>query len=118
MSRVRRTPFTRKVTTRIEHDGGSYIAEVTLRCQPGDPGRISGPPEDCYPPELDEAEAEDILILEVEEDGKEELVGQHVDWDIDTGDMIQEAFEAQADADAAAEEEYWENRLDAMREGD
>lgn len=118
MGKVRRTPFTRKVTSHIEHDGGSYYAEVTLRCLPGDPGRLSGPPEDCYPPEPDDAEVEDILVLEADEDGRAELVGQHVDWEIDTGDLIHEAFEAQADADAAAEEEYWEQRLDAMREGD
>lgn len=91
---------------------------MTLECTPGSPGRTYGDPDDCYPPEPDEAEPVDILILEACEEGDQKLVGKHVDWEIDVGDLIYCAFEAQADADAAAEDEYWESKLDAMREGD
>lgn len=106
--------FIQKVTTQI----GSYLVEVTLECYPGSPGRIHGDPDDCYPPEPDMAELLDILVLETE-DGDKTLVGTHVDWDIDIDDdMIERAFAAQADADAAAYEAYCESKLDAMREGD
>lgn len=115
---ARRTRFTRTVTTSLEHGGGTYLAEVMLECCPGSPGRTYGEPEDCYPPEPDTAEVLDIRILEVEEDGDEALVGQHVDWDVDIDELADLAFEAQADADEAAWEEHWESRLDAMREGD
>jgi hypothetical protein len=115
---VRRTPFTRKLTTSIEHEGGVYLAEVTLECCPGSPGRINGDPDDCYPPEPDTTEPIDIKILEVEEDGDEKWVGQHVDWEIDAYELADRAFEEQADADEAAWEAHWESKLDAMREGD
>lgn len=114
----RRTgPFTRKVTASVEHGGGSYMVEVTLRCHPGDPGRIHGEPEDCYPPEPAFGEAEDILVLETE-DGDAAMVGRHVDWEIDADELVPCALEAQADEDEAAYEAYCEGRLDAMREGD
>ena len=115
---VRRITFTRKLETSIEHDGGVYLAEVTLECYPGSPGKMFGPPEDCYPPELDNTEVTDIRILAVEEDGREEFVGEHVHWDINIDDLICEAFGEQNDEDSAAWEEHWEHKLDALREGD
>jgi hypothetical protein len=115
---MRRTPFTRKLTTSIEHEGGTYLAEVTLECSPGSPGRINGDPDDCYPPEPDMVEVVDIKILEMEEDGNQRWIGQHVNWEIDACELTDRAFEEQVDADEAAHEAYWENKLDAMREGD
>jgi hypothetical protein len=112
-------PFTRKVTTMVEHGGGMYLAEVTLRCHPGTPGRTYGEPEDCYPPEPDMAEPFDILVVEAQEGGDPGLEGRHVDWEIDVDcETVHCAFEAQADADQAAYEDYMEAKLDAMREGD
>lgn len=115
---VRRTSFTRKLTTSIEHEGGVYLAEVTLECCPGSLGRTYGDPYDCYPSEPETAEAVDIKILEVEEDGDEKWVGQHVDWEIDDHSLTDRAFEEQADADEAAYEAHLESKLDAMREED
>jgi len=115
---VRRTPFKRRVTTSIEYDGGSYLAEVTLKCCPGSPGRTYGDPDDCYPPEPPTAEVDDIKIIDIEDNGDESLIGQHVDWEIDADELADRAFEEQADADEAAYEAHWESKLDAMREGD
>jgi hypothetical protein len=117
--RWRRTRrFARKVKTSIEHDGGSYLVEVTLACQPGDPGRTYGEPDDCYPSEPDSGEVEDILVVEVEDRGDASLIGKHVDWDVDVVELVTCAFKEQADEDEAAYEAWCESRLDAMREGD
>ena len=34
---------------------------------PGDPGRVSGPPEKCYPPEAAEAEVETLIYQDEKE---------------------------------------------------
>lgn len=113
--------FTRKVQTSIEYDGHMYWVEVTLDCTPGSPGRISGDPDNCYPPEPDMGEPTDIVVLEANEGGDNSLVGQHVDWKIDFDNLVELTgwvFEEQADANDAAYEAYCEAKLDAMREGD
>lgn len=114
---MRRSSFVRKVNASIERDGKGYMVEVTIRCCPGDPGRISGEPEDCYPPEPATGEVEDIVVLEAEDDEDQALVGQHVDWDIDPEELLDEAFEAQADEEDALREAEWERKLDLAREG-
>lgn len=35
--------------TEIEIDGSEVVIKVAYDYEPGDPGRYSGPPEDCYP---------------------------------------------------------------------
>jgi hypothetical protein len=121
MRRIRRARFTRKVTASIGHGDGLYLAEVTLVCCPGDPGRTYGDPYDCYPPEPPTAEVDDILIVGIEDGGDEAMVGQHVGWELDMGtldELADCAFDAQASEDEAAWEEHCERKLDARREGD
>jgi hypothetical protein len=114
----RTRPFTRKITTSVRRDEGSYLVEVMLRCHPGDPGRTYGEPYDCYPPEPAYGEVEDILVVDIEDDGDKNLVGQHVDWEIDIEELVACALEAQDSEDEASYEEYCERKMDAMREGD
>lgn len=55
MSRKFRRPPTREFTVYL----GKFDAEATATVamtHPGDPGRLSGPPEHCYPPEPAEFE--------------------------------------------------------------
>jgi hypothetical protein len=40
-----------------EHECGY---EIDYDCTPGDPGRASGPPERCYPPEPGEIDGPDV----------------------------------------------------------
>jgi len=41
-----------------------YTFEVDVDVTPGAPGRLSGPPEDCYPPEPAEVEYGDVCCVE------------------------------------------------------
>ncbi len=43
------------------NDDDELTATVVMT-NPGDPGRLSGPPEDCYPPEGPEFEVSDFLL--------------------------------------------------------
>jgi hypothetical protein len=42
-----------------EHEMEARVAYTYL---PGDPGRLSGPPEDCYPPEPAEVDIRSVFI--------------------------------------------------------
>ena len=55
--------------TTFEREDGMEVT-VGYTVTPYDPGRTSGPPEDCYPPEGGEAEI--VYVLDPE--------GHHVDW--------------------------------------
>lgn len=114
--RKRTRLFTRKITTSVEHGEGLYLVEVTFRCYPGNPGRTYGDPEDCYPSESAFGEVEDILVLDIEDGGDFVMVGQHVDWDINTEELITCVLEAQTNADEAEYETWCESKLDIMRE--
>lgn len=104
--------------TTIEHNGGLYLAEVTLQCYPGSLGRIWGDPDDCYPPYPPMAEVNDIKIVDIEDNGNESFVGKHVNWKIDIDELTDRVFEEQANADEAAWDEYCERKFDAIHEGD
>lgn len=53
-----------------DKDGNEYEAEILGGTYtPGDPGRISGPPEYCYPPEPPEVEWETLEVTLHDEDG-------------------------------------------------
>lgn len=48
-------------------DGHEVTFQITLTCvSRGDPGRFSGPPEDCYPSEAAEFELESVHVLDAE----------------------------------------------------
>jgi len=107
---MRRSPFTRKMNTFVEQDGKGYLVEVTLRCIPGDRGRICGDPDDCYPPEPASGEVEDVVVVKAYDDADTSLVGKHVDWEIDLWYLLDQAFEAQVDENNAMREDEWEER--------
>lgn len=46
----------------VELDGNEVDCRVEFTYYPGDPGRLSGPPEDCYPPEPPEFEICRVLV--------------------------------------------------------
>lgn len=51
-----------KFTFPLELERGSKTVEYEVRCEvtPYDPGRTSGPPESCYPPEGNEVEVKEV----------------------------------------------------------
>ena len=48
--------FEREMTVSFVYPGDHEIFTRIRMTHPGDPGRISGPPENCYPPEPPEFE--------------------------------------------------------------
>ena len=56
--------MTEKVTINfsVERDGEELELEVVGTYSPGLPGKTYGLPEDCYPPEPDEVEVEEIRL--------------------------------------------------------
>lgn len=104
--------------------------DVDFHWSPGDPGRLSGPPEDCYPPEPDEVEINDVTILkvtEIDEDGNEtDLVltedvakfwaDKFEEEVAEDEDFIELLRNEGAEADEAAYEAAMESRMDEMRE--
>ena len=72
--------------------------EVTVKFTPGwyDPGRISGPPEDCYPPEV-----EDPDITSVKDEDDVELIAVISATEIEA--MVEAATDHQ---ESAAEDHY------------
>lgn len=104
--------------------------DVDFHWSPGTPGYVSGPPEDCYPPEPDEVEINDVTILsvtEIDEDGNETELALTEDvakfWadkfeeeKSEDEDFIDLLRAEGAEADEAAYEAAQEARMDEMRE--
>lgn len=75
-----------KLDYTVEIDDVEYVARVTSY-YPGDPGRTSGPPEMCYPPEppeiewelwtVDDKPAPDEVLTSQRED---EITDQLLEW--------------------------------------
>lgn len=63
MTRWSRHEITRSATVRVGGEGFEVTYLATGKCY-YDPGRLSGPPEDCYPPES-EGEIASVKMLEV-----------------------------------------------------
>jgi len=99
---------THKVSTKlmVERDDKEIELSIEGSFSPGTPGKLSGPPEDCYPPESAEAEIE-LISFE----------GQP--W---KGELTEEEAEAAIEALLAAGEEgfddgpdpddYYDSRVD------
>jgi len=51
-----------EVKLEVEFFGIPFEAYIKGTYRPGDPGKISGPPEKCYPPEPDEFEASEVVL--------------------------------------------------------
>lgn len=64
----------RHTTSEIIWDAGDVKVRVTARCY-SDPGRTSGPPENCYPPESD------LEIVEVMRIDTETGTESAISWD-------------------------------------
>lgn len=72
----------------------------------GDPGRTSGPPEKCYPPEPAYVEITSVKVLGVE-----------VTLPDSDMERIQEEIEAKIiEQEAAAEQDYWDAERDRRRD--
>ena len=70
--------FTTHISREVETENDWCEVEITVEAKyiPGDPGRLSGPPEDCYPPEPPEVE----IVSAVDPDGNQvELTSAEVD---------------------------------------
>ena len=57
--------FTKDVSVELIIDGNSVevVATIQFSTTPYDPGRISGPPEKCYPPEGGEIDGPTVVAL-------------------------------------------------------
>ena len=62
----------------VEIDGIEHVVEVEAYCSPYDPGRISGPPEHCYPPEGGECEEIKITDSETGHEFSDEELGDEL----------------------------------------
>lgn len=92
---------------RVDAEGDGYIVEVLIRydIEPYVPGKVSGPPEDCYPPEGGYVDALVALkpgtdeIVELTAEERKEVtdwIEQHHDHDADLRDH-DAAYEAWRD---------------------
>lgn len=106
-------------------DEAETLFDVTVDiCSFGDPGKISGPPEKCYPPEGPELE---IIAIEIRGIGKQPGISlDQILWPmLGFNDKVQEAIldkalenasdNAKAAAEAAAEDAA-DARRDSMRD--
>lgn len=50
--------------TEVELDGVNVEVTVVYGYTPGTPGRVTGPPENCYPPEGPEADFHSIYVTD------------------------------------------------------
>ena len=62
---TQRKTFTKDVSVELIIDGNSVevMATIQFTTTPYDPGRISGPPEKCYPPEGGEIDGPTVVAL-------------------------------------------------------
>lgn len=99
-----------KVTTQFCVERGEEEVELTLVGQfsPGDPGKVSGPPENCWPPEPAEAEVEQVLkdgkpwdgkLTEEEEDAAVEALLKAGDDSFDDGPDPDDFYDSRFDRD-------------------
>jgi hypothetical protein len=107
----------------ISGEGGElveYTFEVDVDVTPGCPGRVSGPPEDCYPPEPAEVEYGDVRCIETGRvfsvDEWELLKRWSTDSDYDISDEDERVLEAVGDAEDAAYEDACEAAYDAWKD--
>ena len=95
--------------------GTEVEVSVLYEFTAGSPGRISGPPEDCYPPEGDEVAINTVLV---DEDGQADILpalagGVVAALEERAAEHGHEQLEAQNDddaAEAAADREYERQR--------
>ena len=65
--------------TEIEFEGETYVVLVDVEADMEyTPGRVSGPPEDCYPPEC-ECDITSLKIVEARTDGEMPVVAGMVE---------------------------------------
>jgi len=94
----------------IERDGEEIEIEATAEITPGDPGKISGPPENCYPPEDPEIYTNDWKVI-----------GEHAGLDFELTDaeeqqmldgLLENAENLAEDARSDYEYDQWKERRD------
>lgn len=95
-----------------DDDSESREIEVEVSFTPGTPGRLYGPPEDCYPPEGPEVE---VLSARFTDTGESVELTNH-EYDLLAEKIEANAESAYADAMEAREEARaearWESRHD------
>jgi len=102
---------TNKLTIAVEREFDGELDEVSVELEfyyrPGSPGKIYGPPENCYPPEPAEFEVYECRVIDGPHAGVEvELTEKETD------DALCQWEEHLADETAAA----MEDKYDAERE--
>lgn len=85
------------MTVPIEIMGVEFLAEVDYSYYPGSPGKVDGPPEDCYPPEPEELDINYVILVVAE--------NQRVD-----ATKLLENEEFTATLDEAIMEEIWSSQ--------
>lgn len=74
MTRWSRHEITRSATVRVGGEEFEVTYLATGKCY-YDPGKLSGPPEDCYPPES-EGEIASVKMLEVRDSNSRPVVNE------------------------------------------
>lgn len=104
------------MTDYIEINGVDFECEIEYSYIPGDPGKLYGPPEDCYPPEAPEIEIDVLKITNGKIYGeKNEKIWHHVDFLLNVNEfydtiesLIWEHLEKEAESSIDVDvEPYW-----------
>lgn len=109
-----RRPTKSSFETEVEVNGVPTPVTVEYSYYPGHPGRISGPPEDCEPPEGPEVE---VLALYATDDKAKTDLSEKVSKPAMAQLEEQCCFEAE-DSEDSRYEAAMESKFDAMHEGD
>lgn len=95
--------------------------DVVFHYQPGSPGKLYGPPENCYPPEPAEAEVTEVHLVNLisETEDREPTPEECEYWEerfmneiADTDELFERMCDEGEEAEQAAEDAYWDARID------
>lgn len=103
-----------ETTIALMKDNEEVETEVTVvySYTPGSPGKLSGPPEDCYPPEGPEVDIE--AVYRTDDETKTDLSSALDESTLDS--MREQACSEAEDYDRGQYESAMEDRAEAARE--